>query len=135
MYRACVGVTVVAALFRPGEINRFTEAIEQRRPRVNAKLAVLPVDAKDDRDRSLDVRFRSASRAEVVPLDRDVSVQKRSARRLLRVRLGIVWHRNLPLRRTSLGILTVHLCSVKYGNNAVLSAPSCPSVTSHSPGA
>jgi len=44
------------SLLRSGEKQRFTDAIEERRTRVDVKLAVLAVDAQRDRDRALDVR-------------------------------------------------------------------------------
>src|SRR5258705_12013611 len=56
MHRTCAALPVITALLCPGKSNGFTDAIEQRRTRVDAKLAVLAVDAQGDRDRALDVR-------------------------------------------------------------------------------
>ena len=56
MHRARAALPVIAALFRSGEGDGLAEAIEQRRPRIDAKLVVLAVDAQRDRDRALDVR-------------------------------------------------------------------------------
>jgi len=47
---------VITALLRSGKSNGLTYAIEERRPRVDAKLAVLAVNAQRDRDGALDVR-------------------------------------------------------------------------------
>src|SRR5262245_39468071 len=56
MHGACAALPVVAALLRPGESNRLTDAIEQRRPRINAKLPVLAVDTQRDGDRARNAR-------------------------------------------------------------------------------
>src|SRR6267143_2399910 len=56
MHRTRAALPVVTALLRSGESNGLTDAIEERRPRVDAKLAVLAVDAQRDRDRAFDVR-------------------------------------------------------------------------------
>src|SRR6267143_3156867 len=56
MHRTCAALPVVTAILRSGESNGLTDAIEERSPRVDAKLAVLAVDAQRDRDRSFDVR-------------------------------------------------------------------------------
>ena len=50
MHRTCAALPVVAALLRSGESNGLTEAIQQRRPRIDAKLVVLAVDVQRDRD-------------------------------------------------------------------------------------
>ena len=55
MHRTCAALPVVTALFRSGESNGLTDAIEERRPRVDSKVAVLAVDAQRDRNRALDV--------------------------------------------------------------------------------
>src|SRR2546423_14595209 len=56
MHRTGAALPVVTALLRSGQSDGLTDAIEERRPRVNTKLAVLAVDAQRDRDRALDVR-------------------------------------------------------------------------------
>ena len=55
VHRACAALAVVAALFGAGECDGLAEAVEQRRPRVDAELVVLAVDAQRDRDRTRDV--------------------------------------------------------------------------------
>src|SRR6266545_2324094 len=62
MHRARAALPVIAALLRPGESDGLTDAIEERRPRVDSKLAVLAVDAQRDRDRALDARSVRSSR-------------------------------------------------------------------------
>src|SRR5260370_27530189 len=82
MHRTCAALTVVTALLCSGESNGLTDAIEERRPRIDAKLEVLAVDPQRDRDRALDVR----------------SVQKFSGRGALpRARLWIVSHKSSVL--------------------------------------
>src|SRR5205823_2020211 len=56
MHRAGAALPVIAALLGSGESNGLTDAIKERRPRVNAKLAVLTVNAQCDRDRAGDIR-------------------------------------------------------------------------------
>src|SRR6266850_5913457 len=56
MHVTRAALPVVTTLLRSSESNGLTDAIEERRPRVDAKLAVLAVDAQRDRDRALDVR-------------------------------------------------------------------------------
>src|SRR6266849_4221102 len=78
MHRTCAALPVVTALLCSGENNGLTDAIEERRSRVDAKLEVLAVDAQRDRDRALDVR----------------SIRKFSGRGALpRARLWIVSHK------------------------------------------
>src|SRR5436190_24379272 len=55
MHRTGTALPVITTLLRSGESNGLTDAIEQRCPRVNAKLAVLAVNAQRDRDRPHDV--------------------------------------------------------------------------------
>src|ERR1700694_743713 len=47
---------VITALLRAGQSDGLTDAVEERRPRVDPKLAVLSVDAQRDGDRAFDVR-------------------------------------------------------------------------------
>ena len=47
---ACAALAVIASFFRPGERDSFADAIEQRRSRIDAKLAILSVDAQRDWD-------------------------------------------------------------------------------------
>src|ERR1700730_2562945 len=56
MHGTRAALPVVTALLGSGESNSLTDAIEERRTRVDAKLAVLAVDAQRDRDCALDVR-------------------------------------------------------------------------------
>src|ERR1700675_1343055 len=56
MHSTCAALPVVAALLCSSESNGLTEAIQQRRPRIDAKLVVLAVNAQLDWDRALDVR-------------------------------------------------------------------------------
>src|SRR5207237_7785394 len=56
----CAALSVIAALLRPGESDSLTDAIEERRPRIDAECVVLAVDAQRNRDGALDARsFRS----------------------------------------------------------------------------
>src|SRR5687767_5950465 len=55
MHRACAALPVVTPFFCSGESNGFTDAVEQSRPRIDAKVAVLAVDAQGDRSCALDV--------------------------------------------------------------------------------
>ena len=72
VHRARATLAVVAALLCTGEDDALANAIEQCGSRIDAKLAVHAIDAQDDRDRSLDIRFIGDYRAAVVPLDRDI---------------------------------------------------------------
>jgi hypothetical protein len=55
MHRTGAALPVIATLLRSGEDYGLTDAIEQRRPWVDAEFAILAVDAQGDRDRPLDV--------------------------------------------------------------------------------
>jgi len=66
MHCTCAALPVVTALLRSGESNGLTNAIEERRTRVDAKLAVLAIDAQRDRDRALDVRASAISATEAL---------------------------------------------------------------------
>jgi hypothetical protein len=48
MHGTCAALPVITALLRSGESNSLTDAIEERRPRVNAQLVVLAIDAQRD---------------------------------------------------------------------------------------
>jgi hypothetical protein len=48
---------MVATLLRSCENNGFAKAIEKRGSRIDAKIAILAVDAKNDWDRTFDLRF------------------------------------------------------------------------------
>jgi hypothetical protein len=69
MHRTCAALTVVTTLLRSSQDNSFADAIEQRCPRVNTKLAVLAVDAENDGHGSLDIRPRQDCRGRVDPLE------------------------------------------------------------------
>jgi hypothetical protein len=56
MHCARAALPVVTALLRSGERNRLTDAIEERCPRVDAKVVILAVDAQRNWDHALDVR-------------------------------------------------------------------------------
>ena len=56
VHGARAALPVVAALLRAGEGDGLAEAVEQRRPRVDAEPVLLAVDAQRDRDRALDAR-------------------------------------------------------------------------------
>src|SRR5258705_6576572 len=80
MHRTCAALPVVAALLRSCESNGFTDAIEERRTRVNAKLVVLAVDTQRDRDRALDVRPVRNFRGRGTLLGSAVSVRRSGPR-------------------------------------------------------
>ena len=63
VHGARAALPVVAALLRAGEGDGLAEAIEQRRPRVDAQPLLLAVDAQRDRDRALDARPARAAPA------------------------------------------------------------------------
>jgi len=56
MHRARAALPVIATLLGAGERDGFTDAIEQRGSRVNAKLVTSAVDAQRDRNGPLDIR-------------------------------------------------------------------------------
>src|SRR5947208_15747556 len=56
MHLAGAALPVIAALLGAGASNGLTDAIQARRPRIDAKLAVLTVNAQRNRDRARDIR-------------------------------------------------------------------------------
>src|SRR4051812_33712130 len=51
VHGACAALTVIAALLRPGEMQRFAKRVEQRRPRIDSRRMRLSVDLQCHRNR------------------------------------------------------------------------------------
>ena len=63
MDRAGAALAVITTFLRASESNGLTDAIQQRRARVDAKMVILAVDAERDRDGTLDIgRVRDCRR-------------------------------------------------------------------------